>query len=993
MTEACRENPSTTVMNEQLVSNPMPPFQQSDSKTTLPFMSHLPMVVPQLSSNKNLICSRMRLPIMQKNELIIQLIENNPVIIISGETGCGKTTQVPQMIIDHSATTKRPSRVVCCQPRRIAAISMAHRVSNERGEKIGTSVGYQVRFQSCLGSNATITYCTIGILTRALVIHHQNDNEPIKNMFMNISHIIIDEVHERTKHVDFLLVALRMILPRYPHLKLILMSASADIRLFSSYFYDCPVLQVNGRLFPVQQYFLEDVLDMTNYSTPTMIDLVLRNNPTERIPDTNNLTERTTESSQNMRLTIIPNTALSHDQEWLKPELDECLQKIWRTGDIAEVNKMIYHYIRTEGVPVNYQHTSTGVTLLMSIVIHSLDEYVLQLLHMGADPTIQNNFSPSKSAAALAASLNHFRISDMIKNFNYVPTNNPPVILDKMQRLGLYKEDILHGHIDSHLTTHLIRHLILYKPFGSILVFLTGYSDIAVVENAITEDLIKKHNFKIEIYKLHSLILDDRKRVFLPAPEGYRKVVLATNIAETSVTINDIVYVIDSGKVKQPMFNFIERSHALHSKQISHSCAMQRAGRAGRLCAGEYYCFYTLEDFIHMKYYDEPEIKMIPLEELSLLAKAAARSMRVEDFLSLAIEPPSHHAVKKSLGYLKAIEAMDTNENITDLGYMLLDLSIEPHHAKILIFGLFLKCIDPVLFIVSFLANKYPFNLNLKTSEVWSICKNLAEDTLSDHFVFIRLYQAITKPNISEEIQKAVCPTVIDQIKKTRYKLLTQLKDLNFIQTMDDLKDFNTNSSNWAAVKACVLAGSYPNLSMLEPRSEESFTTRIMSEVLLHGSSVLHGTNFGSLPSKWIVFEQLCSCHGRKRMRNCSVISSLTVLLFANAMQITPCIRTIEIDDVLACIRLLFLTGRNVSMQSHIHLLALDGWIKLSADLNDLEKMLNIRLCLTLAYREFLKNKTLPNNSMHSRIVQTVVKLLEEEDLAMGLTVPEDIGN
>lgn len=216
---------------------------------------------------KNMLRIRQNLPIWQQMPEILNIIDNNQVIVISGETGCGKSTQVPQFILDDwllkinsNSTTinyqQKHYEIICTQPRRLSAIGVAKRVAQERDDQIGNIIGYQIRLENKISILTRLTFCTIGILLQRL------HSDPYLN---SISHIIIDEVHERSQESDFLLMILKNILPKRQDLKVILMSATINAEIFSKYFNSIPVINIPGRTFPVEQIFLEDIYDRINY--------------------------------------------------------------------------------------------------------------------------------------------------------------------------------------------------------------------------------------------------------------------------------------------------------------------------------------------------------------------------------------------------------------------------------------------------------------------------------------------------------------------------------------------------------------------------------------------------------------------------------------------------------------------------------------------------------------------------------------------------------
>lgn len=206
---------------------------------------------------QNFLEFREKLPIAAMRSEIMETINENPVVIIRGNTGCGKTTQIAQYILEDYISSGQGAycNIYVTQPRRISAISVAERVANEQCENLGESVGYSVRFENVMPRPyGAILFCTVGVLLRKL-----------EAGLRGISHIIVDEIHERDVNSDFLLVILRDMVHTYPDIRIILMSATIDTTLFSDYFGRAPVLEIPGRAYPVQQFFLEDCLEMTRF--------------------------------------------------------------------------------------------------------------------------------------------------------------------------------------------------------------------------------------------------------------------------------------------------------------------------------------------------------------------------------------------------------------------------------------------------------------------------------------------------------------------------------------------------------------------------------------------------------------------------------------------------------------------------------------------------------------------------------------------------------
>ncbi|KNZ63764.1 hypothetical protein VP01_1103g1 [Puccinia sorghi] len=212
---------------------------------------------------------RTTLPIAVYRSQITTCVEQNQVILLCGETGCGKSTQLPAFILEHELANGRPVKIFCTQPRRISAISLAERVSQELGEpggavgQVGSLVGYNIRLESKTSATSRLVYATTGVVLRML--------ESGTNLG-DITHLILDEIHERSIDSDFLLVALKTILERRPNLRVILMSATVDAEKISNYMNGCPILKIPGRTFPVTSFFLEDAIELTGYQLDARSD-------------------------------------------------------------------------------------------------------------------------------------------------------------------------------------------------------------------------------------------------------------------------------------------------------------------------------------------------------------------------------------------------------------------------------------------------------------------------------------------------------------------------------------------------------------------------------------------------------------------------------------------------------------------------------------------------------------------------------------------------
>jgi len=210
---------------------------------------------------------RQSLPIASFRQQIIESLETSQIVVLSGETGCGKSTQLPAYILEDQLSKGKACKIYVTEPRRISAISLAQRVSQELGERKGavgsadSLVGYSIRMEAKVSSNTRLAFVTNGIALRML----ESGSAGRGTAFDQVTHIIVDEVHERSIDSDFLLIVLKQLVQQRPDLKVVLMSATLDAEKISAFFGGCPTLSVPGRTFPVTVNHLEDAVELTGY--------------------------------------------------------------------------------------------------------------------------------------------------------------------------------------------------------------------------------------------------------------------------------------------------------------------------------------------------------------------------------------------------------------------------------------------------------------------------------------------------------------------------------------------------------------------------------------------------------------------------------------------------------------------------------------------------------------------------------------------------------
>ncbi|KAF2897114.1 hypothetical protein ILUMI_09060 [Ignelater luminosus] len=498
--------------------------------------------VPRAAGSNQFMEFRQQLPVWREKERFLEMLKSNSVIIVTSETGSGKTTQIPQFILENASNRCMTCKVICTQPRRLSTVAVAERVAAERGERLGYSVGYQVKLETKAGFNCALIYCTNGVLLRTLM-----DN---KEDVSNITHIIIDEIHERDKYTDFLLIALKRHLRYNKALKIILMSATANIALFGNYFDSVQVLHITGRPFDVETYYKDNILMMLNNQ-----EVVGSSTAACNIENNVNITH----------FSEIPS-----ELDEIQRDMNETIMECLRYGSEDSFNQLLMLIISEQG-NVNHQ-TPRGCSPLIAATIHG-----------------QN---------ALQWSVNNREVFELL--FNYQKNDNDPlttcsepVDYDLIIRII----DLIHSHC---------------KKSGSILVFLPGYDEILNCYYKIVESsLIKREEY--EFFMLHSCMDIKTQHNVFNVIEDKQKIILSTNISETSVTIPDVSFVIDSGLVKEKIYNFTSGTCSLQTMYISQASARQREGRAGRTKDGICFRLYSKKQFDRMPEYNTPEILRTPL--------------------------------------------------------------------------------------------------------------------------------------------------------------------------------------------------------------------------------------------------------------------------------------------------------------------------------------------------------------------------------------------
>ncbi|XP_017278017.1 ATP-dependent RNA helicase DHX30 [Kryptolebias marmoratus] len=668
------------------------------------------------------------LPVDAHRQRVVSAVRSSRVVVIAGETGCGKTTRIPRFLLEEHVRGGEGAEcnILVTQPRRISAVSVAHRVAHEMGPHLKDHVGYQVRFESRPPeqSRGSMLFLTVGVLLRKL-----QSNPTLKG----ISHVVVDEVHERDINTDLLLALLRSSLEENPNLRVVLMSATGDNQKLAEFFGGCPIVKVPGFMHPVRDKYLEDVLREMGR------------------PPSNE-----------------------------KKEMDEATPDLDLVADVIE-------------------------------------------------------------------------------------------------------------HIDKH-----------GEP-GAVLCFLPGWQDIKAVQEKLKEKPYFSSGSHM-ILPLHSsLSVADQQTVFQHPPEGQRKIVLATNIAETSITIDDIVHVVDAGTHKELNYDPQTKVSCLDTVWISRSNVTQRKGRAGRCRPGQSYHLFPRKRLESMTLFPIPEILRTPLENLVMQAKIHSPNCKAVDFLSQVLDSPEQYAVRDAVKNLQEIGVLDKTEALTSLGEHVACISCDPRLGKVLVLGIVFRCVLPMLSVAACLTRD-PFHNSLQNRDLVKKAKeDLSASSFSDYLVFSRAILGWKKAQREGDREDREEYLFNYTLSKPSLRFINGL----ISQFSDNLQEaglvsqayecqrqtslYNEHSSQDELLKAVLLAGLYPNLIQVKKgivtkrgrfRPNDIALRTASGPVLLHRSSVNRGKE--NLPSRWLTFFSAIKSNEIVFIRDSSVVHPLALLLLTD---------------------------------------------------------------------------------------------------------------
>ncbi len=518
------------------------------------------------------------LPVYAQKERILTALEEHQVVVVESPTGSGKTTQLP--VILQEAGYSSAGMIGVTQPRRIAAVSVTEFIARQLDEPIGVTVGYKMRFEDRTGPDTKLKIMTDGILLQEIKLDYDLSDYGV---------IIVDEAHERSLNIDFILGLLKRVLRRRPSFKVVVSSATINAEIFSEYFDSCPVVRIETPMYPVQ---------------------VIYNPP------------------------------------------------------------------------------------------------------------------PAE--------------------------NSPEALVDTI--------------------TKAVGRTVEERDDGDILIFLSGER---IIKDTVASLMMEPYRSRLQILPLYGrLSKEEQESVFPPPPEGKTKVVVSTNIAETSVTIEGVATVIDSGLAKMSYYNPKTFTSALQEGPISRASANQRKGRAGRTQPGTCYRLYRRDDYERRALFATEEIYRTDLSEVVLrLAELGVSDFEGFDFIS----SPGRAGIASAVESLKLLNALEPDNSLSDVGRMMARFPLLPRHSRIIVEAIreYPQVVDEAVTAATFLSTNTPFLLPMGEEIEARRAHHIYRDDLGDFVSYLRLFQAYGDAKNKEKFceSRYLDPQTMGEIRNVKEQL------------------------------------------------------------------------------------------------------------------------------------------------------------------------------------------------------------------------------
>ena len=756
--------------------------------------------------------ARLLLPVVAEEHNIMEAIKEHSVVIISGETGSGKTTQIPQFLYEAGyghPDGKNPGLIGVTQPRRVAAVSMAKRVAAELNvpEK---EVSYQIRYDATVNKDTKVKFMTDGVLLKEI----SGDF-----LLRKYSCIIIDEAHERSLNTDILIGLLSRIVKlrnsdneqlkekiggETKHLKLIIMSATLRVEDFTNnsklFPLPPPCISVEARQYPVTLHYNRRTAD--NYVVDAFKKIVKIH---QKLPPGNIL--------------------------------------VFMTGqnEIAELYKRLNK-------------------------LFGKDRKNFDSMKMGREST-QKNTTRYKQGYSTGGFLSEVEVTEEHEKLESHDYDG-----DDYEELNFSDDD---------------------------------EDEEEFLKDINLEDIAENAAGKLLVLPLHaSMAPEEQMKVFSPVPEGSRMCIVSTNVAETSLTIPGIKYVIDCGRVKQRSFD----SNGVSSFDISwvsRASANQRAGRAGRTGPGHCYRLYSSALFFNQfEEFSKPEIQRMSIEGIMLQMKA----MGIDHVVNFPfVTPPERMKMLAAEKILKTLQALDENAFITNLGKLMAEVPVAPRFAKMIFEAEEVGCVIQAITLAAALSVGDPFlrvtlpgddaSVEEKTNayNMNKIQYMFSQGLESDLLRFIRVFDQWSRSTNRDEFceRNHLNKKLMKEISMLREQLIFLVKEIRADKSDIDSVDPSTISTGKLEnLKSVILSAFIDHVAMLDESSAKKLPTYVLltngivkDEDASAGVQIHPSSSLVSSPPKFVVFQEMVkTSNGYLKMKGVTSIEPQYLMVVGKHM-------------------------------------------------------------------------------------------------------------
>uniref|UniRef100_A0A182IYR8 Helicase-associated domain-containing protein n=1 Tax=Anopheles atroparvus TaxID=41427 RepID=A0A182IYR8_ANOAO len=778
------------------------------------------------------------------------LKSNSSVVIIYGAPDSGKSHQIVHYILNYCNISSQNCRAICVLQTGVEVLSTAWRISDDRHETMGSTVGYKMCTNSRVSDCTNVAFCTDEVMLRSLL---SNANQ---QSFVELTHLVVGNVGRRTANTDFFLSLLKEKHRLHPTLKLIFLTESMDVDNLASFFNRSKLIMVpevkaseigSDSLMPfgVEYIFLDSIL--TYISTRKEVLEIKRNMGTcQPLKVMAEMQERYGDMNRSY---------------YFSHHMDPLLERCFYARDPSGFNTIL-KVLENHKHLVDYQHTEIKLTPLMIAAAKGFAGVVQTLLKLGANPCLRGKKGITALDWCDESNPNSCRqlLVDACQSHSKGGS-----LADSQGRLYGQLYHRIHNPyvVDHSLVLEIVMYIIAKRKAGKILVMLPDFTDV-LQSYAILRESAHANTKRIDFMVCHRYVTEEEIKMTrqFPSYPHFLVILMGGPLLDMLPSLSSIDFLIDTGLRVERVYNPAKEAY------LNRVCYNTKHSVSLMKLLPKQGCFflYLADQLDSMPANEKPNRNGsgLPMQVLQALLTRDRSFPSVEMFFDSALTPPARTNVRRSIEILTQMGAIEQPLRMpTNLGLMLAHLNIELHLGKALLYSFLFKCLDPVLTIVASLHVGNPFKepvheecmVNMAITKAAS-----SQRSYSDCLVLLRMYQQWGACKMNQKDQDMVNKYrlkegVMDAIANMRMELMTVLRSLGLVKCgrLHNTDELNEHSEHWTRVKACLTAGFYPNLAKFD-YGKRTFSDFCCTDtpLKLHPLSVV---NIEELPTEWVIYD------------------------------------------------------------------------------------------------------------------------------------------